>query len=78
MDTNKAPIFSKIELLVKTKNSYDKTVLSITKVEFPNAGMMITGNYLIILEVANDDNGVSTVGKVYHMDEISSYKTLKK
>jgi len=68
-----APKFGKVELLIKDgKNGEFRT-----KVEYDDCGMVITGDYIII--VIDEKNDVETTetstGKIYHMDNIDSYKT---
>lgn len=84
--------FSKIELIMKDITSTDADFPSNTKIEFKNVGMVITGNHMIIADtetIPNPDyhpeNGnpmirpelpVSTVGKLFNLNEIISYKTI--
>ena len=71
MDRNVAPTFNKVEILVKTMiNNIEMP--SINKVEYTNAAMMITGNYMIITTLEVDDTQIS---KIYHLNEIHAYKT---
>ena len=47
MNSNMIPTFEKVELLVR--NVVNEVVMpSLTRVDFEDAGMVITGNYMII------------------------------
>jgi hypothetical protein len=76
MNINTTPVFAKVELLFKGSQRDTKTT-SITKLEFNDCGLVITGNYLIIVldETDNIQNTLTSTGKIFHLDEISSYKT---
>jgi|TARA_Y100000389_G_scaffold169148_1_gene175205 hypothetical protein len=68
-----APKFGKVELLLKDKDNG----LARNKVEYDDCGMIITGDYIIIVlddKVDIETTNTST-GKIYHMSEIDSYKT---
>ena len=73
------PTFPKVELLVKTLVN-DVVMPSLTKVEFEDAGMMITGNYMIITtkEYNGELNEVVQTSKIFHLNEINSYRTHNK
>lgn len=68
-----APKFGKVELLLKEGSS-------IKKETFDDCGMIITGDYLIIVEDSKEDINTTTtsVGTLYHLKEIHSYKTHSK
>ena len=71
MDRNVAPTFHKVEILVK--NMVNNIELpSINKVEYSNAAMMISGNFMIITTLEVDGSQIS---KIYHLSEIHAYKT---
>tara|TARA_B100000927_G_scaffold45106_5_gene32593 strand:+ start:580 stop:795 length:216 start_codon:yes stop_codon:yes gene_type:complete len=65
-----APIFGKIELLIKDKGG-------INKEEYYDSGMVITGNYIIIVVNERDDVETtnSSTGIIYKMEDIKSYRT---
>ena len=65
-----APIFGKIELLIKDNNR-------INKEEYYDSGMVITGNYIIIVVNERDDVETtnSSTGIIYKMEDIKSYRT---
>lgn len=65
-----APKFGKVELIVKEGNN-------LKKLEYDDCGMVITGDYIIIVEDEKDDVETSTTstGTIYHMSEVSKYKT---
>lgn len=73
------PTFAKVELLVKTLVN-DVVIPSLTKVEFEDAGMMITGNYMIITvkEYSGELNEMVQTSKIFHLNEINSYRTHNK
>ena len=62
------PIFITIEILKKETNS-------VINVKFENASMLLTGNYLIIIEKKNYGNDESSISTVFDLSEIKSYKT---
>lgn len=62
------PIFRTIEILKKETNS-------VINVKFENASMLLTGNYLIIIEKKNYGNDESSISTVFDLSEIKSYKT---
>lgn len=66
-----APKFGKVELLVKTSNN------SKTKLTFDDCGLMITGDYIIVILDEKDDlnHTLSSTGKIFNLKEIDSYKT---
>ena len=65
-----APIFGKIELLIKDKDK-------INKEEYYDSGMVITGNYIIIVVNERDDVETtnSSTGIIYNIEDIKSYRT---
>jgi hypothetical protein len=69
-----APKFSKVELLTKNNGNNN---CSITKIEFEDCGLMITGDYFIVIldEIDAINNIKTSTGRIYHMSEISAYKT---
>ena len=75
-----APKFRKIILLLKDLESKDSDILSTTRIEHDDCAMIITGSYVIITEEENNnkiDTPASIKGKIYHLDEIDSYKLFK-
>lgn len=76
MSTNTAPKFGKVELLLRnTLNNNDLT--SITRIEFLDCGLMITGDYIIVTIDERDDinNTLTSTGKIFNLNEVSAYKT---
>jgi hypothetical protein len=68
---NTVPIFSKIEILVIEGNS-------LKKYEYNDAGMYITGDYIVIVEDSrNSDNSLTSRGIIYDIKTIKEYKTHK-
>lgn len=76
MNTNTAPKFGKVELLLRNPlNTNDLT--SITRIEFLDCGLMITGDYIIVTIDERDDinNTLTSTGKIFNLNEVSAYKT---
>ncbi len=65
-----APIFGKVELWVKSGNG-------VCKSEYTDTAMVITGNYLIIVEneTADSENTVTSTGTLFNLSEVVRYKT---
>jgi hypothetical protein len=74
---NRAPKFGKIELLLKDLTKKDTSIVSTEKVEFLDSGLMITGDYLIVIvDERNElDNTLTSTGKIFNMNQIVAYKT---
>jgi hypothetical protein len=53
---------------------------SLSKVEFEDAGMFITGNYVVITtkEYNEEIKEVIQTSKIFHLNEINSYRTHNK
>jgi hypothetical protein len=70
--TDRAPKFSKVELLRKNG-------ASITTEEFHDVGLVITGDYIIVIEDVKETptSPLISIGKIFTMGEIESYKTTK-
>jgi hypothetical protein len=68
-----APKFGKIEILVKNNHNIDRE-------EYDDCGLVITGNYLIVvIDERNDiENSLTTTGKIFNLENIKSYKTYSK
>jgi hypothetical protein len=68
--TNRAPKYSKIELLLNTEGSVEK-------LEFLDCGLMITGDYLVVIIDEQDEmkTTLTSTGKIFHMAKIKTYKT---
>jgi len=66
-----APKFGKVELLIRTGGN------SRTLETFEDCGLMITGDYIIVIVDERDDinNSLTSTGKIYPMKDIVSYKT---
>lgn len=77
MPSNTAPKFGKVEILLKsdTYNNIDK--LSTTNVTFEDCGLMITGDYIIVIIDAKDEiaNTLTSTGKIFHLSTVQAYKT---
>jgi hypothetical protein len=75
MTLNKIPKYSKVELLFKEKNT--NGLQSVTKLEFDDCGLMITGDYIVVITDHKHDieTSLNSVGKIYHLNNIDSYKT---
>jgi hypothetical protein len=72
---NTAPKFSKVELIIKRSSSPND--LSTTKLEFNDCGLMITGDYIVVIldEKSEIDNSLTSTGKIFNLSTISSYRT---
>lgn len=70
--TDRAPKFSKVELL-------HKVGVSINAEEFQDCGLVITGDYIIIIEDVKETptSPLISTGRIFHLSGISSYKTTK-
>ncbi len=71
------PKFGKVELLIKNSDVDD--LPSVTKIEFDDCGLMITGDYIIVVIDERDEikNTVTSTGKIFNMREVQSYRTHK-
>jgi hypothetical protein len=69
-----APKFGKVELLVKLN---DKDKLSNTKLTFNDCGLMITGDYIIVVLDERDEinNTLTSTGRVFPLKDVEAYKT---
>lgn len=69
-----APKFGKVELLIK---SDQKNTLSNVKLTFSDCGLMITGDYIIVIIDERDEiNGTLTsTGKIFPLKDVEAYKT---
>lgn len=68
-----APKFGKVELLLrKSKDS-----IGTEKIEFSDCGLMITGDYIIIIidERDNISNTLTSTGNIYRLENVITYKT---
>lgn len=80
--------YSKVELLVKIKpkKSSDGFIVrtadeieSTTRLEFNDADLIVTGDYIII-NTKDEDEGeqlVTTTNRIFNLSEIVGYKTYK-
>lgn len=73
------PTFAKVELLVKNIVN-DVIMPSLIKVEFIDAGIVITGNYMIITTKDYNQESLEIIqtSKLFHLNEINSYRTHNK
>ena len=69
MNTTK---YKKVEIL-KIIHSTTWEMNQLEKLEFENCGLVITGDFLII--VTDDIKNRTTTGKIYKMIDIDGYKT---
>jgi hypothetical protein len=69
-----APKFGKVELLTKSGN------VSRTLETFEDCGLMITGDYIIVILDEKDDinNTLTSIGSIFNLKDIVSYKTYAK
>lgn len=79
MNLNIIPTFEKVELLVRTIVN-EVVMPSLNKIEFEDAGMVITGNYMIITtkQYVWETNEVVQTSQIFHLNEIKSYRTYNK
>jgi hypothetical protein len=79
MNTNVTPTFAKVEILHKNKVN-DVQLPSLTKLEFLDAGLVITGDYLVITtkKYGESIEHIEQIGEIYHLSDISAYKTYSK
>jgi hypothetical protein len=65
-----APKFGKVELLVREN-------FGLTKKSFDDCGLMITGDYIIVILDEKDDltHTLTSTGKIFQLKDIDSYKT---
>lgn len=65
-----APKFGKVELLVREN-------LGLTKKSFDDCGLMITGDYIIVILDEKDEltHTLTSTGKIFQLKDIDSYKT---
>jgi hypothetical protein len=74
MTSNMAPKFGKVELLVKTQDTH---LPSTTNIKFEDCGLMITGDYIIVIIDERDEinNTLTSTGKIFSLKEVVAYKT---
>ncbi len=80
MNPNSIPKYSKVEIIFHTivfngKNHYRSG--STYKDEYLDCGLMITGDYLIIIMDEKDElkSSATSTGKIFPMSEVKAYKT---
>ncbi len=66
-----APKFGKVELLMKS-GGHSRTLET-----FEDCGLMITGDYIIVILDEKDDinNSLTSTGNIFNLKDIVSYKT---
>lgn len=76
MNTNTAPKFGKVELLFK-EGKPTKELESVTRLEFLDCGLMITGDHIIVILDERDEinNTLTSTGRIFSLNEIAAYKT---
>jgi len=74
---NRAPKFSKVELIIKEPNLTDTKFNNERKIEFLDCGLMITGDYIIvIIDEKNELNDtLASTGRVFSLNQVAAYKT---
>ena len=79
MGINTAQKFGKVELLLKGNPKIENgtAIQSINKVEFNNAALIITGDHIIVVIDEKDEfkETLTSTGKIFHLNEVSSYRT---
>lgn len=65
-----APKFGKVELILKEGDNRER-------ISYDDCGMVITGNYIIIVEDEKSDVETTTTSTatIYNISEIAQYKT---
>jgi len=74
---NSTPKFKKIVIIIKERNNGDKYFNTTYKIEHSNCRIVLTGDYVIVNEDFNNDEGHSVKGKIYELKNIDSYKLYK-
>lgn len=79
MNHNIIPTFKKVELLLKDYYSKPNST-SISRLEYEDAGMIITGNHMIITvkEFLENTSELVHTSKIFSLTEISAYRTYNK
>jgi hypothetical protein len=74
---NRAPKFGKIEVLLKSQPTGDKSIQPTEILEFLDSGLMITGNFLVVVIDERDElkNTLTSTGKIFNLDNVLAYKT---
>lgn len=76
---NRAPKYSKVELLLNPDNVVSglQRKDSVDRLEFLDCGLMITGDYLVVIIDEQDEmkTTLTTTGKIFPMAKIKAYKT---
>lgn len=69
-----APKFGKVELLIK---SDQKKSMSNVKLTFNDCGLMITGDYIIVIIDERDEinQTLTSTGKIFPLKDVEAYKT---
>jgi hypothetical protein len=80
MNPNTAPKFGKVELLFKELRPIKSLGLgldSVTRLEFLDCGLMITGDHIIVILDERDEinNTLTSTGRIFSLNEIAAYKT---
>lgn len=72
---NTVPKFGKVELLRKISSVEDTP--STTLISFDDCGLMITGDYIIVILDEKDEmlNTLTSNGKIFPIKDILEYKT---
>lgn len=70
---NSVPKFGKVEILLKPERINYSTQLQV----FEDCGLVITGNYLIVIIDERDEKqtSVTTTSRIFDLGTVHSYKT---
>ena len=78
------PIYDKVDIKIKIPSNNieammpDEGVFTKTSVlKFKKVGLMITGDYLVIVANGVDEDIQTTEGQIFNMSRVVSYKTYK-
>jgi hypothetical protein len=74
-----APKFSKVEVMLRDSESTDKYFPKTTTLTFHDAGLVITGDYLVVVvdEKNEIENTISSTGQIYELKDVRAYRTHK-
>ena len=79
MFSNTIPKYRKIELILKTGSNTVgyQGINSTFKVEFEDCGLMITGDYIVVIsdDMGDTELSLTSTGRIFHLNDVSAYKT---
>lgn len=76
---NRAPKFGKVELLVinELSTNKDPKIPNVDKITFEDCGLMITGDYIIVIVDEKDElkDTLTSTGRIFPLNKVQAYKT---